>query len=297
MCNATSDNFQLNGGCFGNTTCGSPFDGAPTICLPSLAAGEACVSVGGRLDPVELELGLQGQMDIKSGWADQCGPGLYCPDVPDSVCVARSALGRPCTSDRGCGIDLHCRELDNVCAAYFASGVGSSCENILDCLPGLFCSKAGQCAETPMSGQSCNTTLAGNTCVEGLYCACSNYPADDTTPYSQVCLPVCTLTQSDVQGAQDLLNCARDADCQGTLSPTPTEAKVLNYYPGSCLQRACADKYEAGHKDLNKCLNPSSTNFYLQNPCRFAALRSDSRQNTWTASICLFFAILLAVLL
>jgi hypothetical protein len=73
--------------------------------------------------------------------------------------------------------------------------------------------------------------------------------------------------------------CARKANCQGTLNPPALGSFQLNYYPGSCLEQACADKYYLGHQALNKCFQ-QSTNGYTTHPCDYAS-NGASLKNTW----------------
>jgi hypothetical protein len=89
----------------------------------------------------------------------------------------------------------------------------------------------------------------------------------------------------EVKAAQGLLLCARKANCQGTLHPPHLGSFELSYYPGSCLERACAAEYYMGHQALNKCFQ-ENTNAYAAHPCDYTS-NGASPKNTWLSLILL----------
>jgi hypothetical protein len=234
--------FYENGGCFGQgVVCQSPALGGKSICFPWLPVGAAC-NVGAM------------------GAVDYCGPGLFCDrssGIENSTCRQRQDVGANCTSDTACRIDLHCRQSDNTCQAYFSAASGASCSGPLDCQEGLFCNSRGVCVPIPQ-GEGTVCTVRNNfndsACPEGLQCQCSSRTNDPSKSPNLVCKPSCVPSGNDINNVQRLLACAARNNCQGTLNLAALQSTRLNYYRGSCLERNCASDFRSATDSIRRCL-------------------------------------------
>ncbi len=108
-----------------------------------------------------------------------CGAGASCED---GRCVARVAVGDPCTPDDRCVIGARCDEALGLCVGPQYVGLGESCDQTRRCPYKSHC--AGVCVEDAMLDEGCATTScasgwcgAAETCevllVSGATCASS----------------------------------------------------------------------------------------------------------------------------
>jgi hypothetical protein len=77
-------------------------------------------------------------------------PLFYCGS--DSLCVARVAIGSPCTSSNDCTADGFCDTTSNVCVAKIA--IGQSCASA-ECVDEAYCDAADSCQQKKAAGQAC----------------------------------------------------------------------------------------------------------------------------------------------
>lgn len=104
---------------------------------------------------------LQGEGEPCGDAAEEsvtCGTNASCED---GRCVARVAVGDPCTPDDRCVIGASCDETLDLCVGPTYVGLGESCDQTRRCPYKSHC--AGVCVEDVMLEESCATT----TCASG----------------------------------------------------------------------------------------------------------------------------------